>query len=455
MDAAKFIAAVKQLADEKNIPSDQVMEVVRDAFRAAYRKEYGDREEEIEVELDDNSTNVTILLVKEVVKKSDLTNEHTQITVEEAKGLKSDIEPGDILKIDVTPVSYGRIAAQSAKQVIIQKIQEAEREAMYEAYKDHEDEILQATINRTDGRNVYVDLEKASAVLTHQNQIPNEHYRPGMQIKVYLEKVARTSHGPEFIISRSHANLVRELFRLEIPEIQNGIVEIKAIAREAGIRTKVAVSSTEEGVDPIGACVGQKGVRIQAVMEEINNERIDVIEWSEDPMKFIQTALAPAEISKIELDEESRRAGIYVTEDQRALAIGKSGQNVRLAGILTGWELDILNVADLSEEEQKDLTKKKQVNKAAEPVSKEPSVENIADLEGVDESIANTLKEAGFEKVMQLQGLNAEALQGIDGISEKDAKKVEEAVINSKQKPGTEKKEEKKNEDKEEEKDSE
>lgn len=437
MEVAQFIAAVRQLADEKNISQDQVLDIVKDAYRAAYRKEYGDREEEIEVELDENTTNPTILLVKQVVADKDLEDEFKQIKISEAKTLKSGVEEGDTLKIDVTPLGYGRIAAQSAKQVIIQRIQEAERESMYEAYKDHEDEILQATVNRVDGRNVYIDLEKASAVLGPKSQISNEHYRPGMQIKVYLDKVVRTSHGPELNISRSHPNLVRELFRLEIPEIQNGTVEIKAVAREAGVRSKIAVTSSEEGVDPIGACVGQKGVRIQSVMEEINGERIDVIEWSDNSEKFITAALAPAQISKIIMDKDHKRVGIYVTEDQRALAIGKNGQNVRLAGILTGWEIDVLNVEDLSAEEREKLLKEKTEKPAEKTEKKEakekmPSVENISELKGVDESTVKILKEAGFEKVMQLTGLNAEALQGIEGITPEQAKAIEQAVLGTK-----------------------
>ncbi len=440
MEVAQFIAAIRQLADEKNISHEQVLDIVKDAYRAAYRKEYGEREEEIEVELDENSTNPTILLVKEVVTDKDLEDEFTQIPLKEAKKLKANVEVGDTLKIDVTPTGYGRIAAQSAKQVIIQRIQEAERESMYEAYKDHEDEILQAVVNRVDGRNVYIDLEKASAVLNAKAQIQNEHYRPGMQIKVYLDKVVRTSHGPELNISRSHPNLVRELFRLEIPEIQNGTVEIKAVAREAGVRSKIAVTSSEEGVDPIGACVGQKGVRIQSVMEEINGERIDVIEWSDNPEKFIEAALAPAQISKMMLDKNTKRAGIYVTEDQRALAIGKNGQNVRLAGILTGWEIDVLNVEDLSDEEREKLMNAKPTEATEsgekkgkkEKKDKMPTVENIADLKGVDESTVAILKEAGFEKVMQLTGLNAEALQGIEGITPEQAQAIEQAVQSAK-----------------------
>lgn len=436
MEAAKFIAAIRQLADEKNIPSDKILDIVRDAFRAAYRKEYGHKDENLEVEVDESSSTATILLVKEVVKKADLTSEHTQITLEEARRLQSEISVGDTLKIDVTPLSYGRIAAQAAKQVIIQRTQEAEREAMYEAYKDHEDEILQATVNRSDGRNIYIDLKKASAILTPNHQIQGERYLPGMQIKVYLERVNRTTHGPEFVISRSHPNLIRELFRLEIPEIQNGTVEIKAIAREAGIRTKIAVSSSEQGVDPIGACVGQKGVRIQTVMDEINGERIDVIEWSENPEKFIRAALAPAQIAKITLDQKTHRAGIYVTEDQRALAIGKSGQNVRLAGILTGWELDILNLSDLTPEEQAALPSSTSSGSSTKPPKTEtpavPTVENIAELTDLQPEIIETLKNAGFEKVMQLSGLNAEALQGIEGIDESKATKIEQILSNLK-----------------------
>ncbi len=433
------MAAINQLCAEKNIPRDKVLDIIQHAFRAAYRKDYGNRDQNIEVVLNDTESGATILLVKDVVKKGDLEDENLQISVEEAKKYKSDIKVGDVIKIDVTPPDYGRIAAQSAKQVIIQRLQEAEKDIVHDIYKDREHEILSGFVNRIEGKNVYVDLERTQAILFPKDQIPGEKFHSGQRIKVYLEKCDQTPKGPQLLISRSHSKLVECFLEMEIPEIKDGIVEIVSVAREPGVRTKVSVKSTDSSIDPIGACVGQKGVRIQSIMEEFDNERIDIIEWKEDQKEYLEKALSPANITHIDLNDKEKRAGIYVAEEERALAIGKSGQNVRLASKLTGWEIDILDLDKLDPSKLDEL-KKKEVDKkikGEEPGKKEISEDRqILDLD-MNEAIIKKLETAGFVKVVQLQGLNVEALMAIEGVTKKDAENIEKAVISCTEEPAS------------------
>jgi transcription termination/antitermination protein NusA len=353
---ASFLAAINQICSEKNVNPDQVLEAVQQAIATAYRKDYGNKEQEIRVNLEEGKDMPTILLVKEVV--DEVENENFEISTAEARRIKPDADEGDEIEIDVTPEAYGRIAAQAAKQVILQKIQEAEKESLYEMFKDRENELLTATVTKVDPNWVTLEIEGMTVSLPWREQIPGEHYYTGKRIRVYLDKVEKTGKGPQLRISRTHSALVRKLLELEIPEVRNEDVEIMAIARDPGFRSKVAVHSKDPRIDPIGACVGQKGVRIQAVMEEINGERVDMIEWSEDAIKLISTALQPAAISAViivndkeHLDEEGRkikkRAAVFVEEAQRPMAIGKKGQNIRLATDLTGFELDVYNYEEL------------------------------------------------------------------------------------------------------------
>jgi len=353
---ASFIAAINQICSEKNVSPEQVLEAVKQAIATAYRKDYGNKEMEIRVMLEEGLEMPKILLIKEVV--SEVENENFEIGLKDAKKIRSDIEEGDEIEIDVTPDEYGRIAAQAAKQVILQKLQEAERQSLYEKFKDRENELLTATVTKVDPNWVTLEIEGMTVSLPWREQIPGEHYYTGKRLRVFLEKVELTGKGPQLKISRTHSNLVRKLLELEIPEVRNEDVEIRAIARDAGFRSKVAVSSKDPRIDPIGACVGQKGVRIQAVMEEINGERVDMLEWSEDPIKLISTALQPAAISAViivndqeQIDEVGRRvkkrAAVFVEEAQRPMAIGKKGQNIRLATDLTGYELDMYNYEEL------------------------------------------------------------------------------------------------------------
>lgn len=353
---ASFIAAINQICSEKNVSPDQVLEAVKQAIATAYRKDYGNKEMEIRVEIEEGIEMPRILLIKEVVEEVE--NENFEMKFEDAKRIRRDVEIGDEVEIDVTPAEYGRIAAQAAKQVILQKLQEAERMSLYEKFKDRENELLTATVTKVDPNWVTLEIEGMTVSLPWREQIPGEHYYTGKRIRVYLEKVEMTGKGPQLKISRTHAQLVKKLLELEIPEVRNGDVEIRGIARDAGFRSKVAVSSKDPRIDPIGACVGQKGVRIQAVMEEINGERVDMLEWNDDAIKLISTALQPAAISAViivndkeQVDEMGRRikkrAAVFVEEAQRPMAIGKKGQNIRLATDLTGFELDMYNYEEL------------------------------------------------------------------------------------------------------------
>jgi N utilization substance protein A len=353
---ASFVAAINQICSEKNVSPEQVLEAVKQAIATAYRKDYGNKEMEIRVELEEGIDMPRILVVKEVVEEVE--NENFEIGFNEAKKIKKDIEVGDEITIDVTPAEYGRIAAQAAKQVILQKLQEAERQSLYEKFKDRENELLTANVTKTDPNWVTLEIEGMTVSLPWREQIPGEHYYTGKRIRVFLEKVELTGKGPQLKISRTHPMLVKKLLELEIPEVRNGDVEIRGIARDAGFRSKVAVASKDPRIDPIGACVGQKGVRIQAVMEEINGERVDMLEWSEDAVRLISTALQPAAISAViivndkeHFDDQGRRikkrAAVFVEEAQRPMAIGKKGQNIRLATDLTGFELDMYNYEEL------------------------------------------------------------------------------------------------------------
>ena len=409
---AQFMAAINQICDEKNIPKEMVIETIKAALRAAYRKDYGTKDQNIDIDLDDKSGLATVYVVKTVVKKVEI--EDLEMTVAEAKKYDKDAEVGDIIRIDVTPTDYGRIAAQSAKQVIIQRIQEAERDMMYDMFKDRENELVNAIVHRVDGNNIYVNIDnKTTANLPFNGQIRNEKYYSGQRIKLYLDKVVKTTKGPQLLISRTHPNLVKKLLELEIPEVKTGAVEIKSIAREPGVRCKVAVFSSDDKIDPIGSCVGQKGVRVQNIMDELNGERIDIIEWSPKLEDYIKASLAPAKTAKIVLDETIKHAKVYVDGAERPLAIGKNGQNVRLASILTGWEIDILDVTDLGEAPQPKVEKTEEEKKEA----------TVA-LLGLPEEITAKLKDANLTLTEQLKGLSVKDLSQVDGIDEDAAKTI-------------------------------
>ncbi|MEK7544828.1 MAG: transcription termination factor NusA [Patescibacteria group bacterium] len=405
----EFAAAISQLCDEKGIDREKVMETIKAALKAAYRKDYGTRDQNVDVVLDDMTGNATVFLLKMVVKKVE--SEDLEISVTEAKKYKKEAKVGDEIRIDVTPPGYGRIAAQSAKQVIIQRLQEAERDVMYEMFKGRENELINALVHRVDGEFVYLNLDnKTTTFLPKEEQIPGERYYGGQRLKIYLDKVIKTTKGPQLLISRKHPNLVRKLMELEIPEARSGLVEIKAIAREPGVRCKVAVSSNDPKIDPIGSCVGQKGVRVMNVMAELNNERIDIIQYAENPEQYIKASLSPAKITQIQLNNQQKRAAIFVATDQRPLAIGKNGQNVRLASILTGWEIDIKDASEL-----------------ATTVVEKKVVEKIADL-GLNSHVVEKLAAANLTSVEQIKGLSEKDLMSVEGMDHDSALAVLEAL---------------------------
>lgn len=422
----QFMAAVRLLCNEKNLPEEMIMDIVKAALRTAYRKDYGNKEQNIEVEIDPKTENTTIYIVKKVVDK--IEDPDSDILLEDAKKLNKNIKLDEEVRMEVTPMSYGRIAAQAAKQVIIQRIQEAERDYMYELFKDRENELVNALIHRVDNNQVYVELGGTTALLPAREQIPTEQYYGGQRIKLYLDKVVKTTKGPQLLISRTHPKLVEKLMELEIPEVKAGTVILKGVAREPGVRCKVAVSSKDPQVDPIGACVGQNGVRVQNVTHELAGERIDIIPWSEDSQKYIAESLKPAKISKVELDETAHLAKVYVTQDQRALAIGKSGQNVRLASHLTGWEIDILDTTEpaasgSSSNQGGNSPEAKEAREAA----KEAAVMMVSELD-LPEDIKEKLISVNLEQVPQLVGLSVKDFMQVEGITEDEAKEIVKAV---------------------------
>ncbi len=420
-----FYSAVKQLCDEKKLPEEIVLDIVKAALRTAYRKDYGNNEQNLDVIIDPKTEAVSIFLVKKVVDK--IEDEDAEITLEDAKKLSKDIKIGEEVRMDVTPLSYGRIAAQSAKQVIIQRIQEAERDTMYEMFKDRENELVNALVHRVENNAVYLELGGITALLPANEQIPTERYYGGQRIKLYLDRVIKTTKGPQLLISRTHPKLVVKLMELEIPEVKAGTVEIKGVAREPGVRCKVAVASKDEQVDPIGACVGQNGVRVQAVTHELSGERIDIIPWSANPKDFIIESLKPAKISGIDINETEKRAKVYVPQDQRALAIGKGGQNVRLASILTGWEIDILDAVDAPVT----VVKATPQQKAAAAAEAKPEVIMVTNL-GLSDEIVAKLAAVNLEQLEQLKGLSVKDFMSVEGITADEAKEIVDAVKKSK-----------------------
>ena len=338
--------ALDQIAEEKGISRADLISMIEASLAAAFRKDYGEKNQNIVVEFDPETMGTKVFDVKTVVESETEVEEDPQkfIVIEAAKKLKKSAKVGDEIRTDITPktgTSYGRIAAQTAKQVIIQKLREAERNVQFSDFKSKERTLQNGIVQRVEGDTVLVDLGKAAGVLFPSEQIRGEKYAIGQRLKVLILHVEPATKGPKITLSRSHPDMVRKLFELEVPEIFNGSVEIKAIAREAGSRSKIAVISTQDGIDPIGSCVGQRGSRVQTVMAELSGEKIDIIEYSDDPVKFIANALSPAKIINVQLEEAAKEAKVGVLEDQLSLAIGKAGQNVRLAARLTGWKIDI------------------------------------------------------------------------------------------------------------------
>ena len=339
IDNKELILALEDLEKEKGIKKEYLLESIETALVTAYKRNF-DSLENVRVEMDKKTGATHVYSVKEVVKKVE--NPDTQIKVKDAQKINPDLNEGDNLETEIVPRNFGRIAAQTAKQVIIQKLRELEREIIFTEYNDRKGEIVSGLVQKADRNIVVMDLGKLEGVMPSKEQIPTEHYKVNDKIKAYVVDVEKGAKGaPQVIVSRSHPDFVRKLLEFEIPEIYEGVIEIKSVSRDAGNRSKVAVYSPDPNIDPVGSCVGQKGVRIQNVINELNGEKIDVIEWNEDPSIYIASALLPAQILAVDIKEDEKFAQVIVPDDQLSLAIGKAGQNARLAARLTNWKIDI------------------------------------------------------------------------------------------------------------------
>lgn len=393
-DLRGFSSAIAQIAEEKGISAQKVIDSIEMAIAAAYKKDYGKKGQIIKAKLDPESGQVKFWQIKSVVTKSMIYSEEElekmkekmpeedsfskaadgegkvrfnpekHIMLEEAKEINPKIKAGEELETALEPKEdYGRVAAQTAKQVILQKIREAEKESIFGEYKSKEGEIISGIVQRVEGRNIFFDIGKTLGILTREEQVPGEFYRPGQRLKIYILKVEETPKGPIIFLSRAYPKLISKLFELEVPEIQANQVQIKSIAREAGSRSKIAVASLMEGIDPIGATVGQKGTRVGAVINELGGEKIDIIEYSEDPEKYLANSLSPAKVLDVKI-EPKNKALVIVPEDQLSLAIGKDGQNVRLAAKLTGWKIDVRGPGKAEEiKEEEKIEEEKPVKK--------------------------------------------------------------------------------------------
>jgi len=340
MDFKQLALAITAIAEEKNLPEDTVKEVVEQALAAAYRRDYGDREQEVRVEMNLRSGEVDAYVSKEVVEKVE--NPAYELTVDEAKKLKKDSALGDFVEVHEKVESFGRVAAQTAKQVILQRLREAEREIVMMEFEDKIGTIVNAMVSRVEGMIVRLELGKAQGIMPRSEQIQGERYYPSQRLKVYLKDVERGPRGPQLVVSRGNREFMELLFRAEVPEMDSGAVEIKMISREAGVRSKIAVASNVQGVDPVGTFVGGHGTRVNAVVGEVGEqEKIDIIVWDENVQQYIMNALSPTKVNRVVVDEAAKRAKVYVPEDQLSIAIGRGGQNVRLASKLVGYELDI------------------------------------------------------------------------------------------------------------------
>lgn len=338
----EFIGALREIVKEKGISEDLLFTTIEDALVAAYKKNYantGSNAQNVRVTMNRENGEIHVYSRKNVVEE--VYDDVTEISLEEAKAISPKYEIEDVVELEVTPRTFGRVAAQLAKQVVIQRIKEAERNIIYNEFIEKEYDIISGTVIRKDKGNVFVDLGRIEAVLGANEQMPGEDYNFNERLKLYIVEVKNTSKGAQVVVSRTHPGLVKRLFELEVPEIYEGIVEIKSISREAGSRTKIAVYSKDEAIDPMGACVGPKGIRVQNIVSELKNEKIDIIKWSKLPEEYIANALSPAKVLDVTIDEENKSAKVIVDDNQLSLAIGKEGQNVRLAAKLTGWKIDI------------------------------------------------------------------------------------------------------------------
>lgn len=387
----ELVKAMQVLEEEKGISRQVIKEALESALALAYKKNY-DQAQNVEVQFDENKGTIKVYSVKEVVETN--YDSTLEISLEEALKINRAYEIGDKIKFEVTPKDFGRIATQTAKHVIMQRIREAERENIFEEFSQYVDEIMTGTVERQDHRFIYVNIGRVEAIMPLGEQIPSEQFEPDQRIKVYVAKVDKTSKGPQIVVSRAHNDFLRRLFEQEVPEIYDGTVEVMAIAREAGDRAKVAVRSRDKNIDPVGTCVGPRGQRVQAIVNELNGENMDIIEWNEDPVVFIQNALSPAQVLKVDFNEEAHACIVVVPDNQLSLAIGKRGQNARLAARLTTYKIDIKSESSYADylEEQAAL-----------------ALEAQAAAEAGQEDLAEELPAETLEQAVEVEDLKLES----------------------------------------------
>ncbi len=422
--SAELNRIIEQVSRQRGVDKGVLIKAIEDAVRVAVKKRFGP-DRDIEVSFNEELGEVEVFEFKEVVER--VTNKERQIPLKEAEELDPDVQVGDSLGVKMDTNTLGRIAAQAAKQVIMQRFREAERDIIYDDFKDRKGEIVNGIVQRIERGSIIVNLGRTEAELPPEEQVPHESYKQGDRIRGFIIDVKHYSKGPQIILSRTHPDFVRVLFENEVPEISEGIVEVVQVAREAGSRTKIAVRSKDNDVDPVGACVGLKGRRVQAVVQELKGEKIDIVPWSPDPAKFVCNALAPAEIIRVIVDEANRSMEVVVPDDQLSLAIGKKGQNVRLAARLTGWNLDVI-----SESRYNNALKK--------------GFESLLSLEHVDLKLATDLYDKGYGSAFELANADEKVLMGIEGITGDRAKaiiKEAKEYVAKKQQEEKEEKEEK------------
>ena len=415
-----FLIALTQLAAERHLPREQVLGAIEVALASAFKKDNPASGQNISVTLNPNTGEVSVFALKTVVETVE--DQDKEVTVADAQSIKKGAVLGDeVAAAEPLPHNASRIAAQTAKQVVLQRLREAERDLLYQEFQQHEGDIVSGVIEQAEpGRTITLDLGRAQAVLPYEEQAPNERYRKGQRTKVYLISVRSTPKGPEILVSRSHKNMLKRLFEIEVPEVYNGVVEIKAIAREAGFRSKVAVSATQPGIDPVGSCIGIRGNRIQSIVNELQGEKIDIVSWDEEPKTFIANALSPSEPVHVELLEQEQTAIVVVPDRQLSLAIGKEGQNTRLAARLTGWRLDIKGMTEW--EEIKESTQAKAGASTADET--EVAAEDAADA--VEEAIAIVEEAAATETA---EPVAAEATPVAEAVTAAPAEDVDEDSI--------------------------
>ena len=406
LNRLELLQVADAVAREKAIEKDIVLAAMEEAIQKAARSRYG-AEHEIHAEIDRKTGEIRLWRHMHVVDKVE--NDAVEITVGEAQRRNPEAQAGDIISEPLPPIDFGRIAAQTAKQVIVQKVREAERERQYMEYKDRIGEIVNGLVKRVEYGNVTIDLGRAEAVVRRDELLPRENFRQGDRARAYIYDVRREQRGPQIFLSRTHPQFMAKLFAQEVPEVYDSIIEIRAVARDPGSRAKIAVMSNDSSIDPVGACVGVRGSRVQAVVNELQGEKIDIIQWSPDPATFIVNALAPAEVTKVVLDEDAHRVEVVVPNEQLSLAIGRRGQNVRLASQLTGWDIDILTEEEESERRQKEFKERSQL---------------FVDTLDVDETIAQLLVTEGFATVEEVAYLPLEELASIEGFDEDVAQEL-------------------------------